>query len=77
MPRRTVRVVTQAVSIEGVADDPSAAPADALIYSVSGILVGRMNGVTADEAVEAVRQLDVPSGLYVVRCGDKVVKIIK
>jgi hypothetical protein len=77
VPRRTVRVVTQAVSIDGVDGDPSAATADALIYSVSGILVGRMSGVTADTAVEAVRQLDVPSGLYVVRCGDKVVKIIK
>lgn len=77
VPRRTVRVVTQAVSIDGVDGDPSAAAAYALIYSVSGILVGRMSGVTADTAVEAVRQLDVPSGLYVVRCGDKVVKIIK
>lgn len=76
-PRRTVRVVTQAVSIDAVTDDPSAGASDAAIYSVSGILVGRMSGVTTDEAVEAVNRLDVPSGLYVVRCGDKVVKIKK
>ena len=76
-PQHTVRVVSKAVSVEGVKNDFPDGIADAEIYTISGILIRRLHGVRKGEAAKAVRRLNVPSGTYVMRHGDNVVKIIK
>jgi len=77
VPRRTVRVVSQAVSIDGVKNDAHACDAHVEIYSVSGVLVRRGREGCMDDAIEYLHRSNVPPGLYMVRHGDKIVKIKK
>jgi hypothetical protein len=77
VPRRTVRVVSQAVSIDGVKNDAHACDAHVEIYSVSGVLVRRGREGCMDDGIEYLHRSNVPPGLYMVRHGDKIVKIKK
>jgi hypothetical protein len=76
-PEHIVKVLPyQSTAIDDVENDADAC-GDVRVFTASGTLVAHLHDASAEETKRIVRNLSVPSGLYIVRRGDKTLKIIK
>lgn len=78
VPEHFVQVVRVKPSSIGAVEDSGAdIPADVCVYSSSGLLVARMQNLTADEVQSSLKNMSLLPGLYMVRHGSRVLKVIK
>lgn len=75
IPERFVRVVSQ--KTVGMDSPVLTLNEELRVYNTAGLLLNTVTGVSIDDAQNMIAAMDVPKGVYVVRCGKESRKIVK